>query len=95
MALTVNADLPTLYDYYTAGGINAGLSVDEKYFTLNERNITLYSGAMHYFRVPREYWRDRLRKMRAAGLNAVETYVPWNLHEPQNGTVNFRMIMAF
>lgn len=85
-ALTVvNADLPTLYEYYTAGGINAGLSVDRQYFTLNERNITLYSGAMHYFRVPRVYWRDRLRKMRAAGLNAVETYVPWNLHEPQNG----------
>lgn len=89
MALTVNADLPTLYEYYTAGGINAGLSVDQKYFTLNERNITLYSGALHYFRVPREYWRDRLRKMRAAGLNAVETYVPWNLHEPQNGRVNY------
>lgn len=89
MALTVNADLPTLYEYYTAGGINAGLSADKQYFTLNERNITLYSGAMHYFRVPKEYWRDRLRKMRAAGLNAVETYVPWNLHEPQNGTMSF------
>lgn len=87
--LTVNANLPTLYEYYTAGGINAGLSVDQEYFTLNERNITLYSGAMHYFRVPREYWRDRLRKMRAAGLNAVETYVPWNLHEPQNGKKYF------
>ncbi len=33
------------------------------------------SGTMHYFRVPRFYWNDRLQKMRAAGLNAVETYV--------------------
>ena len=31
------------------------------------------SGSMHYFRVPRYYWEDRLMKMRAAGLNAVET----------------------
>lgn len=88
MALAT-ANLPTLYEYYTAGGITGGLSVDKPYFTLNERNITLYSGAMHYFRVPKEYWRDRLRKLRAAGLNAVETYVPWNLHEPQNGVFDF------
>ncbi|KAF5275964.1 hypothetical protein FQA39_LY00760 [Lamprigera yunnana] len=77
------ATLPTLYEHYTAGGISSGLSTDQTYFTLNGRNITLYSGAMHYFRVPKPYWRDRLRKMRAAGLNTVETYVPWNLHEPE------------
>nr|XP_023026961.1 beta-galactosidase-1-like protein 3 [Leptinotarsa decemlineata] len=44
---------------------------------------------MHYFRVPKNYWRDRLRKMRAAGLNTVETYVPWNLHEPRPGEFDF------
>ncbi|KAK5650908.1 hypothetical protein RI129_001937 [Pyrocoelia pectoralis] len=77
------ATLPTLYEYYTAGGISSGLSASQNYFTLNNRNITLYSGAMHYFRVPKPYWRDRLRKMRAAGLNTVETYMPWNLHEPE------------
>lgn len=38
------------------------------------------SGSMHYFRVPQIYWRDRLRKMRACGLDAVETYIPWNFH---------------
>lgn len=83
------SNLPTLYEYYTTGGITAGLSADQSYFTLNNRNITLYSGALHYFRVPQEYWRDRLRKMRAAGLNAVETYVPWNLHEPEPGVYDF------
>ncbi|KAG5873596.1 hypothetical protein JTB14_014409 [Gonioctena quinquepunctata] len=82
-------NLPTLYEYYTSGGINHCLSVDQPYFTLNNRNISIYSGSMHYFRVPSEYWRDRLRKMRAAGLNAVETYVPWNLHEPEPGTFDF------
>ena len=82
-------NLPTLYEYYTAGGIKTGLSDSQSYFTLNEREITIYSGAVHYFRVPREYWRDRLRKLRAAGLNAVETYVPWNLHEPHKGVYDF------
>lgn len=87
MALTTN--LPSLYEYYTNGGITQGLSANQTYFTLNERNITLYSGAMHYFRVPKAYWRDRLRKMRAAGLNTVETYIPWNLHEPEPGKFDF------
>ncbi|KAI4458755.1 beta-galactosidase related [Holotrichia oblita] len=81
--------LPTLYEYYTSGGVTTGLSDSQPYFTLNDKNITLFSGALHYFRVPQEYWRDRLRKMRAAGLNAVETYVPWNLHEPQPGVFDF------
>ncbi|KAG5895370.1 hypothetical protein JTB14_029594 [Gonioctena quinquepunctata] len=82
-------DLPTLYEYYTSSGIHGGLNAEKPHFTLNDRNITIYSGALHYFRVPKAYWRDRLRKLRAAGLNTVETYVPWNLHEPQPGQFDF------
>lgn len=44
---------------------------------------------MHYFRVVPQYWRDRLQKMRDFGLNTVETYVPWNLHEPEPGEYHF------
>ncbi|XP_065171045.1 beta-galactosidase-1-like protein 3 [Atheta coriaria] len=87
--MAVSAALPSLYEYYTMPRIHSGLNSDKPYFTLNDRNITIYSGAMHYFRVPRAYWRDRLRRMRAAGLNTVETYVPWNLHEPQEGKFDF------
>ena len=47
------------------------------------------SGSMHYSRVPSFYWRDRLEKMAAAGLNAVQTYVPWNFHETDKGIVDF------
>ena len=39
------------------------------------------SAAFHYFRVPQELWRDRFRKIKEAGFNTVETYVPWNWHE--------------
>ncbi|XP_036122312.1 beta-galactosidase isoform X1 [Molossus molossus] len=47
------------------------------------------SGSIHYFRVPRFYWQDRLLKMRMAGLNAIQVYVPWNFHEPQPGQYQF------
>lgn len=56
---------------------------------LDSEEFHIYSGAMHYFRIPSEYWEDRLLKLRAAGLNTVETYVPWNFHEPKKGKFNF------
>ena len=54
-------------------------------FVLNGEPIRLLAGAMHYFRVPREYWEDRILKIKALGLNTLETYVCWNLHEPTPG----------
>jgi len=44
---------------------------------------------MHYPRVPREYWHDRMKKARSMGLNAICTYVFWNLHEPKPGQFDF------
>jgi len=50
----------------------------------------ILSGAIHYFRVHPAYWRDRLTKLRACGFNTVETYVPWNFHEPKEGQFQFQ-----
>jgi len=36
---------------------------------------------MHYFRIPRLYWKDRLQSLKDCGLNTVETYVAWNVHQ--------------
>ncbi|XP_058801862.1 beta-galactosidase-like [Phymastichus coffea] len=52
-------------------------------FLLDGTPFRYVSGSFHYFRTPRQYWRDRLRKMRAAGLNAISTYVEWSLHQPE------------
>jgi len=61
----------TNYEYYTSGGIKSGLRADSVDFTLNGKKITLFSGSLHYFRLPKGYWKDRLLKFRAAGLNTV------------------------
>ncbi|MCX5144550.1 MULTISPECIES: beta-galactosidase family protein [unclassified Streptomyces] len=52
-------------------------------FTLDGEPFRLLSGGMHYFRTHPGQWSDRLRKARLMGLNTVETYVPWNLHQPR------------
>lgn len=58
-------------------------------FFLDGEEYTIISSAMHYFRIPREYWYDRLLKLKQCGFNTVETYTCWNLHEPQEGIFNF------
>ncbi|MFI9330912.1 beta-galactosidase family protein [Kitasatospora sp. NPDC052868] len=58
-------------------------------FTLDGRPLRLLSGALHYFRSLPEQWPRHLRMLRAMGLNTVETYVPWNLHEPRPGAHDF------
>ena len=72
--------------------------VDSKSFTIDFENdrflkdgepFRYISGDFHYFRVPRFYWKDRLMKMKAGGLNTVQTYIAWNVHEPTQGNYNF------
>lgn len=49
----------------------------------------LASGDMHYFRFFKGGWRRRLQLMKDFGLTAVQTYVPWNLHEAEEGQYCF------
>ena len=58
-------------------------------FQLDGQPFLILSGEMHYPRVPRAYWRDRMRKMKAMGLNTLCTYIFWNLHEPKPGQFDF------
>lgn len=58
-------------------------------FYLDGEKVKIISGGIHYFRVPWQYWRDRLEKLKALGCNTVETYVAWNVHEPKEGLFCF------
>ncbi|QCX75948.1 Beta-galactosidase precursor [Streptomyces sp. YIM 121038] len=62
-----------------------GFRVGEDGFEVGGRPVRLLSGALHYFRVHEAQWGHRLAMLRAMGLNCVETYVPWNVHEPRPG----------
>jgi beta-galactosidase len=54
-------------------------------FLLNGKPFRIMAGEVHFQRIPREYWADRLLKIKAAGLNTVGTYVFWNALEPEPG----------
>lgn len=58
-------------------------------FLLDGRPYRIMAGELHFQRIPRQYWRDRLDKARAMGLNTVATYVNWGLLEPEPGRWDF------
>ena len=66
------------------------LTTSGREFRLDGQPFRILSGAIHYFRVLPEYWKDRLWKLKAMGLNTVETYVAWNLHEAEPGKFDFK-----
>lgn len=58
-------------------------------FVLNGKATRILSGELHYPRIPHQYWKDRLLKLKATGFNTVSTYAFWNVHEPQPGVWDF------
>lgn len=65
------------------------IDYDRNCFCKDGQPFRYISGSLHYSRVPSFYWKDRLLKMKMAGLDAVQTYVPWNFHEPEPGNYQF------
>ena len=58
-------------------------------FYLNGQPFKILSGAIHYFRIDPDDWYHSLFNLKALGFNTVETYVPWNAHEPYKGQFDF------
>lgn len=58
-------------------------------FMLNQQSMKIISGAVHYFRLTQSQWVDSLYNLKALGANTVETYIPWNIHEPKEGQYDF------
>src|SRR5579862_1551386 len=58
-------------------------------FLLDGQPFRIISGEMHYPRIPRQYWRARLRMAKAMGLNTITAYTFWNVHELRPGEYDF------
>ncbi|HEY9045570.1 MAG TPA: beta-galactosidase family protein [Ohtaekwangia sp.] len=64
--------------------------VKDGQFIYDGTSMQIYSGEMHYARIPKEYWRHRLRMVKAMGLNTIATYVFWNYHNIAPGVWDFK-----
>ncbi len=67
----------------------ATISYDGQSWIVAGRRVWIVSGSIPYARIPHQLWRSRIRAAKQAGLNCIDTYAYWNLHEPKPGRFNF------
>ena len=65
------------------------ISHDARALTINGARVPILSGAIHYPRSTPGMWPDLMKRSRDLGLNAIETYVFWGLHERERGIYDF------
>ncbi len=58
-------------------------------FLLNGKPFVVKAAELHYPRIPREYWDQRIKLCKALGMNTVCLYVFWNAHEPKPDRFDF------
>ncbi|XGW28001.1 hypothetical protein V3C99_008085 [Haemonchus contortus] len=68
---------------------------DNNQFLRDGKPYRYISGSIHYFRTHPDQWEARLQTVRAAGLNAIETYIPWNFHETYKDRYDFSGMRNF
>jgi len=66
------------------------IGVNSQYLTRNGKPWMPVMGEFHYSRTPAAEWEDELRKMKAAGIDIVASYVMWNHHEEQEGKFTWK-----
>jgi beta-galactosidase len=65
------------------------VALTNRYVEVDGRPAIPVSGELHFSRVPRSEWRERLQLMRSGGVTVVSTYVIWIHHEPERGGIRF------
>lgn len=63
--------------------------IENGHFLYDDQPMHIHAGEMHFARVPHQYWRHRLKMIKAMGMNAVTTYIFWNWQETAPGVWNF------
>ncbi|XP_057728689.1 beta-galactosidase 5-like isoform X1 [Arachis stenosperma] len=69
--------------------IHCNVTYDRKSLLINGGRRILISGSIHYPRSTPQMWEDLIRKAKHGGLDVIDTYVFWNVHEPSPGKYNF------
>jgi len=71
------------------------IELNDNMILLDGKPFFVYSGEVHYFRIEKKYWRTHLLKAKKAGLNTISSYIPWCLHEKEEGKFNFDNFLSF
>ncbi|XP_008219605.1 PREDICTED: beta-galactosidase 16 [Prunus mume] len=65
------------------------VTYDARSLIIDGQHKILFSGSIHYPRSTPEMWPSLLAKAKEGGIDVIQTYVFWNLHEPRQGKFDF------
>jgi beta-galactosidase len=65
------------------------ITLKNKRIYIDQKPVLIMSGEIHYYRLAKADWQDRIDKLKQAGLNCVATYIPWICHETEKGCYDF------
>ncbi|HLV86253.1 MAG TPA: beta-galactosidase [Candidatus Sulfotelmatobacter sp.] len=68
---------------------------DRQTFTIGGKDVILIGGSMHYFRIPEAEWDADFERMQEDGFNITDVYIPWFIHEPEEGKFDFASLEKF
>ncbi|PNY07301.1 beta-galactosidase 8-like protein [Trifolium pratense] len=74
---------------YVLASFCSNVTYDHRALVIDGKRRVLISGSIHYPRSTPQMWPDLIQKSKDGGIDVIETYVFWNLHEPVRGQYNF------
>ncbi|KAI3461445.1 hypothetical protein Pfo_018108 [Paulownia fortunei] len=86
---TVVFGLLSLLALTTPFSLGANVTYDHRGLVIGGNRRVLVSGSIHYMRSTPEMWPDLMKKSKDGGLDVIQTFVFWNLHEPVRGQYDF------
>src|ERR1044072_1186792 len=78
-----------LFVFAVSAQVKHEFSISREGFRVDGKPFQIISGEMHPARIPKEYWRHRIRMAKAMGCNTIAAYVFWNYHETREGVFDF------
>ena len=64
------------------------IEIKNKQIIIDGKPVIIMCGEIHYFRLNKDEWQDRIDKLKLSGCNAVASYIPWICHEEIEGEID-------
>lgn len=70
-------------------GTHRPVTIRNTALALDGKEVSLYGGAVHYWRLARETWEPILDSVKRMGFTMISIYIPWEAHEIERGRFDF------
>jgi len=64
------------------------IQLRDRRILIDEKPALVFAGEIHYYRLARKDWEDRVRKLKDLGCDTVASYIPWIIHEEREGQID-------